>query len=75
MPPSALLARAAALAIVAAVVTPMVRGQARFRRGTVLYEQEMAKARVELDTLLKSHPELVDVYFPSQFSIPTQFYR
>lgn len=54
---------------------PAAKGQARYRRGTVLYEQEMQAGRDVLEEYLKIHPDLVDTFYPSQFQLQSQFYR
>ncbi|KAA0146079.1 hypothetical protein FNF29_08267 [Cafeteria roenbergensis] len=35
----------------------------------------MERARTDLDTFLKQHPDLVDIFYPKRFSLPTEFYQ
>jgi hypothetical protein len=67
--------RAVAVVALCLLWWPAARGLPRFRRGTVLYEQEMQVGRDVLAEYLKSHPDLVDTFFPSRFLLQSEFYR
>jgi hypothetical protein len=62
------------LAALAAASAAMRPAGAQFPRDSALYNQSLGAARDGLTTALRNAPLLEDVYYPTKYRLPTDFY-